>query len=324
MRLTFLGGAGTVTGSKFLLEHGGRRLLLDCGLFQGLKQLRLRNWAPLPVDAASIDAVVLTHAHIDHSGYVPALVRAGFRGPVYCTAATRDLAALLLPDSAAAAVHLPRARRAGGRRQPAAGDRGAASGLAVHRGRAPAVGHAVNACAGSMQIGRAGLDCPDAPLSTACQPRRSLEVPMFKRILVPVDGSATSDSALSTALQLARESDGCVRLVHSFDELAYLTGFEYAPGVIDDARRYANEVLQDGLKGAVSAHVPADSRLLEQPGQRLGDLVAKAARDFKADLIVVGTHGRRGIGRVALGSGAEQVIRSAPVPVLAIRATEAD
>ncbi|MFL6694745.1 MAG: MBL fold metallo-hydrolase RNA specificity domain-containing protein [Ramlibacter sp.] len=99
MRLTFLGGAGTVTGSKSLLEHGGRRLLLDCGLFQGLKQLRLRNWAPLPVEAASIDAVVLTHAHIDHSGYVPALVRAGFRGPVYCTAATRDLAALLLPDS---------------------------------------------------------------------------------------------------------------------------------------------------------------------------------------------------------------------------------
>src|SRR3954452_11448997 len=99
MRLTFLGGGGTVTGSKSLLEHGGRRLLLDCGLFQGLKQLRLRNWAPLPVEAASIDAVVLTHAHIDHSGYVPALVRAGFRGPVYCTAATRDLAALLLPDS---------------------------------------------------------------------------------------------------------------------------------------------------------------------------------------------------------------------------------
>jgi metallo-beta-lactamase family protein len=99
MRLTFLGGAGTVTGSKYLLDHDGRRLLVDCGLFQGLKQLRLRNWAPLPLQASSIDAVVLTHAHIDHSGYLPALARAGFRGPVYCTPATRDLAGLLLPDS---------------------------------------------------------------------------------------------------------------------------------------------------------------------------------------------------------------------------------
>lgn len=99
MRLTFLGGAGTVTGSRFLLEHDGRRLLVDCGLFQGLKHLRLRNWAPLPVPAASIDAVVLTHAHIDHSGAIPALVKQGFRGRVLCTPATRDLAGLLLPDS---------------------------------------------------------------------------------------------------------------------------------------------------------------------------------------------------------------------------------
>lgn len=99
MKVTFLGGAGTVTGSKFLLEHHGKRLLVDCGLFQGLKQLRLRNWAPLPVDPRSIHAVVLTHAHIDHSGYLPALARQGFEGPVFCTAPTRELAALLLPDS---------------------------------------------------------------------------------------------------------------------------------------------------------------------------------------------------------------------------------
>lgn len=99
MRLRFLGGAGTVTGSKYLVEHAGRRLLVDCGLFQGLKQLRLRNWAPLPVDPASIDAVVLTHAHIDHSGYVPRLVQAGFRGKVYATPATAELCGLLLPDS---------------------------------------------------------------------------------------------------------------------------------------------------------------------------------------------------------------------------------
>ena len=99
MRLTFLGAAGTVTGSKYLLEHGGRRLLVDCGLFQGLKQLRLRNWDRFPLPADAVDAVVLTHAHIDHSGYLPALARQGFRGPVFATEATRDLAALMLPDS---------------------------------------------------------------------------------------------------------------------------------------------------------------------------------------------------------------------------------
>lgn len=99
MRLTFLGAAGTVTGSKYLLEHQGRRVLLDCGLFQGLKQLRLRNWDRFPLEPASIDAVVLTHAHIDHSGYLPALARQGFRGTVFATEATRDLCALMLPDS---------------------------------------------------------------------------------------------------------------------------------------------------------------------------------------------------------------------------------
>ena len=99
MRLTFMGAAGTVTGSKYLLEHGGKRLLVDCGLFQGLKQLRLRNWDRFPMDPSAIDAVVLTHAHIDHSGYLPALAKQGFRGPVYATEATRDLSTLMLPDS---------------------------------------------------------------------------------------------------------------------------------------------------------------------------------------------------------------------------------
>src|SRR6266700_6351260 len=98
--LTFLGAAGTVTGSKHLLEADGRRILVDCGLFQGLKELRLRNWAPLPVDPATIDAVVLTHAHLDHCGYLPRLVAAGFRGRVFCTPATKDLCSLVLPDSA--------------------------------------------------------------------------------------------------------------------------------------------------------------------------------------------------------------------------------
>ena len=99
MQLQFLGATGTVTGSKYLVQHGKARLLIDCGLFQGYKQLRLRNWAPLSVRASQIDAVVLTHAHIDHSGYLPLLVKQGFRGAVYCTAATRDLCRIMLPDS---------------------------------------------------------------------------------------------------------------------------------------------------------------------------------------------------------------------------------
>lgn len=98
-QITFLGGAGTVTGSKYLVETGAVRVLVDCGLFQGYKQLRLRNWAKFAVEPNSIDAVILTHAHIDHSGYLPVLIREGFRGRVYCTAATRDLCAILLPDS---------------------------------------------------------------------------------------------------------------------------------------------------------------------------------------------------------------------------------
>jgi metallo-beta-lactamase family protein len=99
LSLSFLGGVGTVTGSRFLLEHDGRRVLLDCGLFQGLKQLRLRNWARFPVEPNSIDAVLLTHAHLDHSGYLPALARDGFEGRVYCSYATMDLCEVLLPDS---------------------------------------------------------------------------------------------------------------------------------------------------------------------------------------------------------------------------------
>jgi metallo-beta-lactamase family protein len=100
MKVTFLGAAGAVTGSKYLLELGARRLLVDCGLFQGLKRLRERNWQPLPFDPHSLDAVLLTHAHIDHSGYLPVLVRGGYRGPVYCTEATRRLLSIMLPDAA--------------------------------------------------------------------------------------------------------------------------------------------------------------------------------------------------------------------------------
>jgi metallo-beta-lactamase family protein len=98
--LQFLGAAQTVTGSKFVLETEGTRIMVDCGLFQGLKQLRLRNWDSLPINPASIHQVLLTHAHIDHSGYLPRLVRDGFHGPIYATRATSDLLKILLPDSA--------------------------------------------------------------------------------------------------------------------------------------------------------------------------------------------------------------------------------
>ncbi len=104
MELTFLGATGTVTGSKYLLscdtDAGTKRILIDCGLFQGLKQLRLKNWAKLPINPKDVDVVVLTHAHIDHTGYLPLFVKNGFSGNVYCTDATRDLCDILLPDSA--------------------------------------------------------------------------------------------------------------------------------------------------------------------------------------------------------------------------------
>ena len=98
--LTFLGAAGTVTGSKHLLQVDGLRVLVDCGLFQGLKELRLRNWEPLPLNPGELDAVILTHAHLDHCGYLPRLVASGFRGRIFCTPATKDLCSLVLPDSA--------------------------------------------------------------------------------------------------------------------------------------------------------------------------------------------------------------------------------
>ena len=99
MKLTFLGGAGTVTGSKYLLTVRDKKVLIDCGLYQGYKELRLRNWSQLPVKPSEIDAVILTHAHIDHSGYLPLFVKNGFKGPIYATSGTKEFCALLLPDS---------------------------------------------------------------------------------------------------------------------------------------------------------------------------------------------------------------------------------
>jgi metallo-beta-lactamase family protein len=100
VKLTFLGAARTVTGSKYLLDVDGPRVLVDCGLFQGLKDLRERNWQPLPVRADGIGAVVLTHAHLDHCGFLPRLVNQGFRGRIFCTPATAELARIVLADAA--------------------------------------------------------------------------------------------------------------------------------------------------------------------------------------------------------------------------------
>lgn len=100
MQIKFLGAADTVTGSKHLIHIGGQRILLDCGLFQGFKVLRQRNWLPFPIPVKEIDAVVLSHAHLDHSGYLPRLIQQGYKGPVYASAATRDLCEVMLLDSA--------------------------------------------------------------------------------------------------------------------------------------------------------------------------------------------------------------------------------
>ncbi len=99
MQLTFLGATETVTGSKYLLEFNNKKILIDCGLFQGLKELRLRNWDKLPISPKNIDYVILTHAHIDHSGYIPLLIKNGFKGKIYCSEATYKLCCILLPDS---------------------------------------------------------------------------------------------------------------------------------------------------------------------------------------------------------------------------------
>jgi nucleotide-binding universal stress UspA family protein len=145
---------------------------------------------------------------------------------------------------------------------------------------------------------------------------------MYKRILVPVDGSETSNRALVAALQMARENGGRLRLLHAIDDLAYLSGFEYSGQVLEAARKGGSSALDDAMAIASASGVPADHKLVEVVGQRFGELVAEEARNWEADLIAIGTHGRRGVSRALLGSGAEEVLRLAPVPVLAVRTPE--
>lgn len=151
---------------------------------------------------------------------------------------------------------------------------------------------------------------------------------MYKRILVPVDGSQTSTRALVAALQMARDSAGSVRLIHVIEELAQVIAYDpygaYPGDLTKVMRDNGLKILEQALDVANSAGVPADQRLVEAAGLRLADAVNKEVQAYGADLIVLGTHGRRGIGRVLLGSGAEQIIRAAQVPVLVIRSAETE
>ena len=153
---------------------------------------------------------------------------------------------------------------------------------------------------------------------------------MYKRIVVPVDGSETAQKALVTALQMARESSGCVQLVHVVEGLTPMTADPYGAysgDVIEVMRQSGRKILDDALALARAEGVQADTQLFDNFGERLAEVVADSATRFKADLMVVGTHGRRGLGRVLMGSGAEQIIRLSPVPVLvlrSIRTKEAD
>jgi nucleotide-binding universal stress UspA family protein len=144
-------------------------------------------------------------------------------------------------------------------------------------------------------------------------------MPPFQKILVPVDGSSTSDKALQYALELAQDNHSQVRVLYAIDELANLSSYEYAGEFLATARQQGQQVLQKAMDAAKAKTVSADTRLTEESGQRLGQTVAEEAASWGADLIVVGTHGRRGVGRVLLGSGAEQIIRMAPVAVLSVR-----
>ena len=153
---------------------------------------------------------------------------------------------------------------------------------------------------------------------------------MYKRIVVPVDGSETAQKALTTALQMARESNGCVHLVHVVEGLTPMAADPYGAysgEVIEVMRQSGRKILDDALALARAEGVQADTQLFDNFGERLAEVVADSATRFNADLMVVGTHGRRGLGRVLMGSGAEQIIRLSPVPVLvlrSIRTKEAD
>lgn len=141
----------------------------------------------------------------------------------------------------------------------------------------------------------------------------------FQRILVPVDGSATSTRALHAALSLATDFNSRLRVIHVIEEAAHLTGLKHSDQFMRRARQDAGRILDDALALAEVEGVEASSQLVDVSAKRLGETIADEARQWEADLIVVGSHGRKGIGRALLGSGAEQIIRLAPVAVLVVR-----
>jgi nucleotide-binding universal stress UspA family protein len=142
----------------------------------------------------------------------------------------------------------------------------------------------------------------------------------FSRILVPVDGSEASNNALACALRIAKDDSARLRFIHAVNELAAYLGGHGDPGeVMRFARQNGEKVLAAASAAAAAAGLEAEHEFIESPAERLGDTIVKDARRWNADLIVVGTHGRRGVSRVLLGSGAEQVVRLSPVPVLTVR-----
>lgn len=149
---------------------------------------------------------------------------------------------------------------------------------------------------------------------------------MYQRILVALDGSDTSNQALAAAIGMAKAFGGRLRLAHVIEEAAYLSGYDQFGGASGDLFRVMREagarILQEGAAAAQAAGVESETVLFDKFGERLGETLADAAKAWSADLMVVGTHGRRGWSRILMGSGAEQIIRLAPVPVLVIRATE--
>jgi nucleotide-binding universal stress UspA family protein len=149
----------------------------------------------------------------------------------------------------------------------------------------------------------------------------------FSRILMPIDGSEASNTALACALRIAKDDNARLRLIHAVNELAAFMGEpegagDYPGEVMRRARAAGEKVLADAAAAASAAGVQAEAEFIEAPGERLGDTVVKDASRWNADLIVMGTHGRRGISRVLLGSGAEQVVRLSTVPVLTVRPPE--
>ena len=150
---------------------------------------------------------------------------------------------------------------------------------------------------------------------------------MYQRILVPIDGSPTSNQGLDEAVKLSKLTGASLRLIHVLDPLTFATGFEpyavYAGDLIPRMEEAGKQILEQGKARAQAAGVKVDSFLFDGLAARVSETVIQAAKDWNADLIVIGTHGRRGVGRFVMGSDAEQIVRVAPVPVLLVRAPEA-